>query len=134
MHYRFVCISIYIHCPRDAPLVRGECFVMLQKLGNFGEQVCFRQLVLFYAPKSGDFGEREKKWWVTIFMFRRNIRFVDYEYLMILSAVGAEGLLAKVSVRRRRITEYLLLSLFYFLPIRSKGMKNKTLNFHFYQV
>lgn len=63
-----------------------------------------------------------------------NIRFVGYEYLMILSAVGAEGLLAKVSVRRRRITEYLLLSLFYFRPIRSKGMKNKTLNYHFYQV
>ena len=67
-------------------------------------------------------------------MFRRNIRFVGYEYLMILSAVGAEGLPPKVSVRRRRITEYLLLSLFYFLPIRIKGMKNKTLNFHFYQV
>jgi len=39
-------------------------------------------------------------------MFRRNIRFVGYEYLMILSAVGEEGFLfffRSFKVRRFRV-------------------------------
>ena len=37
MHYRFVCISIYTPRPMGTPLVRGEWFVMLQKLGDLVE-------------------------------------------------------------------------------------------------
>ena len=60
MPYRFVCISIYIHCPRDASLVRGECFVMLQKLGNFGEQVCLGGW-FYFMLRSQEISESGKK-------------------------------------------------------------------------
>ena len=58
---------------------------MLQKLGISGNV-----LGSWFILKSGDFGWRKK------FFIRcsRDIRFVDYRYLMILSAVGAEGLLS----------------------------------------
>ena len=53
--------SIITHPALWAPLLlEGNGLWCSKKLGNFGEQVCFRWLVLFYAPKQGDFGERGK--------------------------------------------------------------------------
>ena len=57
----FQYFSIITHPALWAPLLlEGNGLWCSKKLGNFGKQVCFRQLVLFYAPQSGDFGERGK--------------------------------------------------------------------------
>ena len=57
----FQYFSIITHPALWAPLfLEGNGLWCSKKLGNFGEQVCFRQLVLFYAPQLGDFGERGK--------------------------------------------------------------------------
>ena len=57
--FQYFSILILLQPALRAPLVlEGNGLWCSKKLGNFGKQVCFRQLVLFYAPQSGDFGER----------------------------------------------------------------------------